>query len=168
MISLNKVFLVGHLVRDPDLRYTPAGTPVSEFRMSVSDNYVTHAGDRRSRTSYIDVVSWRKLAETCADYLSKGSPVFVEGRLEQDSWENSEGHRRSRIRVVAYTVQFLDRDALKQGSRPMGAIEGGGRIVSDVTTSGRFAPVTEEDYGPGSRGDLDDIDSGEDDFGNRR
>ncbi len=166
MISLNKVFLIGNLARDPDLRYTPNGTPVTEFRMAVSDTYVTGSGDKRDRVCFVDVVSWRRLAESCAKYLQAGSPVFVEGRLEQDTWETSGGQRRSRIRVVAYTVQFIDRELVRQSSRMSAVMDGAGPVVTDVTTSGRFAPVTDEDYRPGNRGDLDDLDT-DDDFENQ-
>jgi len=155
MISLNKVFLVGNLARDPDLRYTPSGTPVAEFRLAVSDTYYTSNGEKRDRTCFIDVVSWRRLAESCGNHLQKGSPVFVEGRLEQDNWETSDGQKRSRIRVVAYTVQFI-RQPHERHSERAGIIEGAGEVVSDVTTSGRFAPLpSDEDIRIGDKGDLD-------------
>lgn len=164
MLTLNKVFLVGNLTRDPDLRYTPSGTPVAEFRIAVTDTYITSSGEKRDRTCFIDVVSWRKLAESCGSFLVKGSPVFIEGRLEQDSWETSDGQRRSRIRVVAYTVQFIRREPDRAGSgRAMGIIDGAGEVVSDVTTSGRFAPIpTDDDISIGDRRDLnlDDLDNG--------
>lgn len=163
MITLNKVFIVGNLVRDPDLRYTPSGTPVSEFRLAVSDTYTTSNGERRDRTCFIDVVSWRKLAESCGEYLSKGSPVFVEGRLEQDTWQTPDGQKRSRIRVVAYSVQFIRREVertlsgrQKQTSEPTGT-------VTDTTKSGRLAPTPEDDIRPGDSRDLDDLDSYDDD-----
>ncbi len=116
MITLNKVFLVGNLARDPDLRHTPSGTSVTEFRLAVSDSYTTSTGEKHERTCFIDVVSWRKLAESCAEYLKKGSPVFVEGRLEQDTWETPDGQKRSRIRVVAYSVQFIRREVERSAS----------------------------------------------------
>lgn len=132
MITLNKVFLVGNLARDPDLRHTPSGTPVTEFRMAVSDSYTTSAGEKHDRTCFIDVVSWRKLAESCAEYLKKGSPVFVEGRLEQDTWTTGDGQRRSRIRVVAYSVQFIRREVERSASgRHIRIVEKGGNTVRD-------------------------------------
>jgi single-strand DNA-binding protein len=157
MITMNKVFLVGNLARDPDLRYTPTGTPVSEFRVAVSESYMTANGERRDRTCFIDIVTWRRLAEDCANCLVKGSPVFIEGRLEQDSWETTDGQKRSRIRVVAYTVQFMRR---RSGSGHHEAIMDAGeaQTVSDVTASGRFAPVPMEDDAPmGDKRDLDDL-----------
>lgn len=157
MITLNKVFLVGNLVRDPDLRYTPSGTPVAEFRMAVSDSYTTSAGERKDRTCYIDVVSWRKLAESCGDYLVKGSPVFVEGRLEQDTWETPDGQKRSRIRVVAYSVQFIRRETERSLSgRHMRVLETPGDTVMDATASGRFPPPPDDEGASGAR-DLEDL-----------
>ena len=137
MITLNKVFLVGNLARDPDLRHTPSGTPVTEFRLAVSDSYTTSSGDKHDRTCFIDVVCWRKLAESCAEYLTKGSPVFVEGRLEQDTWTTGEGQRRSRIRVVAYSVQFIRREVERSASgRHIRVVEKGGDTVRDDSDSG--------------------------------
>jgi single-strand DNA-binding protein len=158
MITMNKVFLVGNLARDPDLRYTPSGTPVAEFRLAVSDTYITSSGEKRDRTCFIDVVSWRKLAESCGNFLTKGSPVFVEGRLEQDSWETNDGQKRSRIRVVAYTVQFIRREHDRaSGQHPIIDHEQTD-MVSDVTHSGRFAPVpADDDVGIGDKRDLDDL-----------
>lgn len=154
MISLNKVFLVGKLARDPDLRYTPAGTPVTEFRLAVQDTYYTSNGERRGRTCFVDVVCWRRLAESCGNFLVRGSPVFVEGRLELDSWETAEGVKRNRIRVMAYTVQFIRQGEDREGEGKMGVING--EVISDVTKSGRFAPLpNDEDIRIGDRRDLD-------------
>ncbi|MCA8940488.1 MAG: single-stranded DNA-binding protein [Planctomycetes bacterium] len=159
MITLNKVFLVGNLARDPQLRYTPSGTPVAEFRLAVSDTYVTSSGDKKDRTCFIDVVSWRKLAESCGSYLTKGSPVFVEGRLEQDTWETNDGQKRSRIRVVAYSVQFIRRESERTQSGRQGAVgDGGFGVVTDVSKSGRLAPTpSDEDFDDDGGDDLDDF-----------
>lgn len=160
MITLNKVFLVGNLARDPDLRYTPSGTPVAEFRLAVSDTYVTSSGDKKDRTCFIDVVSWRKLAESCGNYLTKGSPVFVEGRLEQDTWETNDGQKRSRIRVVAYSVQFIRRenDRSASGRQQTIPLEEGVGIFTDVSKSGRFAPPVDDDDADIRIGDRRDLD----------
>ncbi|MCF6228981.1 MAG: single-stranded DNA-binding protein [Planctomycetes bacterium] len=162
MITLNKVFLVGNLARDPDLRHTPSGTAVTEFRLAVSDSYTSSSGEKRDRTCFIDVVSWRRLAESCADYLKKGSPVFVEGRLEQDTWTTKEGQRRSRIRIVAYSVQFIRREVETSASgRHIQVTESGGHTVNDINdddlapppNSARFDPV--EDVGDSTTLDED-------------
>ena len=110
MLSLNKVFLIGNLTRDPRLRTTPSGISVGEFSIAVNDTYSTSAGERRERTVFVDIVVWKRLAENCFRFLKKGRAVLVEGRLEQDTWEDREtGQRRSRLRVVAQNVTFLYR-----------------------------------------------------------
>ncbi len=159
MITLNKVFLVGNLARDPDLRHTPSGTPVTEFRLAVSDSYTTSAGDKHDRTCFIDVVSWRKLAESCAEYLKKGSPVFVEGRLEQDTWTTGEGQRRSRIRVVAYSVQFIRREVERSASgRHIHVVEKGGNTIRDIDDGDDLAePPVREDTGHNVEDVGDDV-----------
>src|SRR5690606_22918798 len=144
MITLNKVFLVGNLARDPDLRHTPSGTPVTEFRLAVSDSYTTSSGEKHDRTCFIDVVSWRKLAESCAEYLKQGSPVFVEGRLEQDTWTTGDGQRRSRIRVVAYSVQFIRREVERSASgRHIRIVEKGGNTIHDDSAGGMEDDLSE-------------------------
>ena len=110
MLSLNKVFLIGNLTRDPRLRTTPSGISVGEFSIAVNDTYTTSTGERRERTVFVDIVVWKRLAENCYRFLSKGRAALVEGRLEQDTWEDREtGQRRSRLRVVAQNVTFLYR-----------------------------------------------------------
>ena len=162
MITLNKVFLVGNLARDPDLRHTPSGTPVAEFRMAVSDTYTTSTGEKRDRTCFIDVVAWRRLAESCGDYLTKGSPVFVEGRLEQDTWETNDGQKRSRIRVVAYSVQFIRRETHRSASGRQESVDPStgfsGEVVVDTTKSGRMAPTPDDADKIVNSRDLDDLD----------
>lgn len=107
MASLNSVILVGNLTRDPELRSIPSGTHVLEMGMAISDNYRNKAGETVESTCFVDVVVWGRQAENCAKYLNKGSPVLVEGRLQYEQWETKEGEKRSRLRVVAFRVQFL-------------------------------------------------------------
>ncbi|MBZ0135160.1 MAG: single-stranded DNA-binding protein [Planctomycetes bacterium] len=157
MITLNKVFMVGNLARDPDLRHTPSGTPVTEFRLAVSDSYTSSNGEKHDRTCFIDVVSWRKLAESCAEYLKKGSPVFVEGRLEQDTWTTSEGQRRSRIRVVAYSVQFIRREVERSESgRHIRIVEKGGNTVRDDNDSSDDDDLSEPPHRNETGNDYDE------------
>jgi single-strand DNA-binding protein len=105
--SLNKVFLMGNLTRDPELRYIPSGTAVCEFGLAMNREYQDRtSGERKEDVCFVDVVVWAKQAETCNQYLSKGRSVFVEGRLQYEQWEK-EGAKRSRLRVVADRVQFL-------------------------------------------------------------
>ncbi|MFH1406588.1 MAG: single-stranded DNA-binding protein [Candidatus Omnitrophota bacterium] len=107
MANVNCVFLMGNLTRDPELRYLPSGQPVATFTIAVNRVYMSQAGEKKEEVSFVRVVVWGKRAETCNQYLSKGSPVFVEGRLRSRSWEAQDGTKRSAIEVIARNVQFL-------------------------------------------------------------
>ncbi len=107
MASLNKVFIMGNLTRDPELRYVPSGTAVATFTVAVNRVYTSQAGEKKEEVSFIRVVVWGRRAEVCGEYLSKGSPVFVEGRLQSRSWETQDGQKRNTIEVIADNVQFL-------------------------------------------------------------
>lgn len=118
MANLNKVMIIGNLTADPDVRTTPRGTPVTELRLAV--NRVSsgpNEGERREETTFLDVSCWGRLGEIAAQYLAKGRPVFIEGRLQQDTWEDKQtGQRRSRIRIIAENLQLLGgRDGASQG-----------------------------------------------------
>ncbi len=104
---LNRVFLIGRLTRDPELRYTPGGKAVANFTLAVDRNRGGAATEREA--DFIDIVVWEKQAETCANYLNKGRQVLVEGRLQIRSYETQDGQRRKAAEVVAQTVRFLDR-----------------------------------------------------------
>ena len=109
MADLNKVFLMGSLTFDPELRRTPGGTAVSELRMVTSRTWMSKDGERREEKLFIDVTVWDRQAENCCQYLRKGSPIHVEGALKMDTWEDkSTGEKRSKIRVHADRVQFLE------------------------------------------------------------
>jgi single-strand DNA-binding protein len=107
MSTLNRVFLMGNLTRDPEVRYTPSGTAVGDLGLAINENYKNKAGEMVESTVFVDVEVWARQAETCAEYLYKGSPVFVEGRLKLDQWTNQQGEKRSKLRVRAERVQFL-------------------------------------------------------------
>lgn len=109
MASLNRVFLIGNLTKAPALRYTPSGTAVTDLGLAINSSYVNKAGEKKDEVCYVDVVTWGRQAETAAEYLTKGSPIFVEGRLQLDSWETGEGDKRSKLRVRATRIQFLGR-----------------------------------------------------------
>lgn len=110
MAELNRVFLIGNLTRDPEVRYIPSGKAVADLRLAVNRRWKSSSGEAREDTCFIDATVWERQAETAAKYLKKGSPVFVEGSLQMDEWE-TEGEKRSRIKVNANRVQFLDRPA---------------------------------------------------------
>ncbi len=109
MSSLNRVYLMGNLTRDPALRHTPSGRAVSDLGIAVSEKYRNKEGDLVERTCFADAVVWGRQAETCCEYLHKGAPVLLEGRLQLDQWETDQGEKRSRLRVCADRVQFLPR-----------------------------------------------------------
>lgn len=115
MASLNRVFLIGNLTKDPTLRYTPGGAAVADLRLAVTSTFASKSGEKKEETCFIDVVTWGRQAETASEYLKKGSPIFVEGRLQFDTWETAEGEKRSRHRVRAAIVQFLGRGEGKGG-----------------------------------------------------
>ena len=121
MANLNKVMIIGNLTADPDVRQTPRGNTVAELRLAV--NRVSsgpNEGERREETTFLDVTCWGRTAEIAGQYLAKGRPVFIEGRLQQDTWEDKQtGQRRSRIRIVAENMQLL-------GSRGDGGGQQGG------------------------------------------
>lgn len=107
--TLNKVFLMGNLTRDPDMKQTPSGDTVAELGLAVSEQFRSRTtGEVREVVTFVDVTVWGKVAENCGQYLSKGRPIFVEGRLVLDTWDDkATGQKRSRLRVRADRVQFL-------------------------------------------------------------
>ncbi len=108
MANLNKVLLMGNLTRDPEVRYTPKGTAVAELGIAVNRVYSGENGEKREEVTFVDVTVWGRTAENVGEYLKKGRPVFVEGRLQLDSWEDKQsGQKRNKLKVVADNVQFL-------------------------------------------------------------
>ncbi len=107
MASFNKVILMGNLTRDPELKQTPSGAKMVELGLAVSENWRDKSGQPREVTCFVDVVVWDRLAELCQQYLAKGRPVLVEGRLQMDEWKNQQGEKRSKLRVRAENVKFL-------------------------------------------------------------
>ena len=106
MATLNRVFLIGNLTRDPEVRYLPSGKAVAELRMAISRRFKSATGEEREETCFVTVVVWGRQAETCGQYLSKGSALFVDGRLQYEEWEK-DGQKSSRMRVVAERTQFI-------------------------------------------------------------
>jgi single-strand DNA-binding protein len=124
---LNKVILIGRLTRDPELRYTQNGTAVANFTVAVDRPFTNQEGQREA--DFIRVATWQKLAETCANYLSKGRLVAVEGRLQVRSYEILGGQRRQAAEVVAETVRFLDRARDGQEPKPDATDANGGNAL---------------------------------------
>ncbi|MBA2435307.1 MAG: single-stranded DNA-binding protein [Chthoniobacterales bacterium] len=108
MANFNKVLLMGNLTRDPEVRYTPKGTAVAELGIAVNRIYSGENGEKREEVTFVDVTVWGRTAENVGEYLKKGRPVFIEGRLQLDSWEDkTSGQKRNKLKVVADNVQFL-------------------------------------------------------------
>jgi single-strand DNA-binding protein len=108
MASLNKVLLIGNLTRDPDVRYTPKGTAVADVSMAINRVWTNDSGQRQEETIFVDVTLWGRQAEIAQQYLHKGRPLFVEGRLQMDTWEDKQtGQKRSKLKIVAENIQLL-------------------------------------------------------------
>src|SRR3982751_4776829 len=132
MASFNKVILLGNLTRDPEVRYTPKGTAVTELGMAVNRVYTAENGEKREETTFVDVTLWGRTAEIAGEYLKKGRPVFIEGRLQLDTWDDKQsGQKRSKLKVVGEGLQLL-------GGRPGGG--GGDDEGSGGSRSSRPAP----------------------------
>lgn len=105
--GLNKVMIIGHLGRDPEMRYTPSGRPVTTFSVATSRSWSTVDGERHQETEWFNVVAWGNLAEICKQYLSKGQQVYIEGRLQTRKWEDKEGNKHSSVEIVANEMMML-------------------------------------------------------------
>ena len=143
MASLNKVMLIGNLTRDPEVRYTPTGSAVADLGIAVNRTYVTDSGEKMQETTYVDVVVWSRLAELAAQYLHKGRAVFIEGRLQMDTWEDkASGQKRTKLRVVADNLQFLDskRDGAGGGVAGFGCLPDAVGAPPDRLHAGAYRP----------------------------
>ena len=137
MANLNKVMIIGNLVADPEVRTTPRGNAVTELRLAVNRmSSGPNDGERREETTFLDVTCWGRTAEIAGQYLAKGRPVFIEGRLQQDTWEDKQtGQRRSKIRIVAENMQLL-----------------GGRDGAAPQQQGGYQQRSNNNYGGGQGG----------------
>ncbi len=127
MASFNKVFLMGNLTRDPELRYTASGAGVASFGLAVNRKY-KQGDDWKEEVCFIDITVWGKQGENCTEYLNKGSAVFLEGRLQFRTWETDDGQKRSKLDVVANNVQFLPNSGSGQAPMGMDPQEGGDSV----------------------------------------
>ena len=121
---LNKCMIIGNLGADPEMRYTANGNAVTTFRVATSRSYNSAEGERREETEWFSVVTWNRLAETCAQYLTKGRQVYVDGRMQTRSWEGQDGQKRYRTELIAETVKFLGNrsDSPAEGLAPSMAV----------------------------------------------
>lgn len=130
MSNFNRVILMGRLTRDPELRYIPSGMAVSEIGLAVSDRRKNNKGEWVEETTFVEVTLWGRTAEVVNEYLSKGSPIFIEGRLKFDQWE-TDGQKRSKLRVVGERMQFVGG---REGGGGQGS-RGGGRPAQNYDES---------------------------------
>ena len=151
MANLNKVMLIGNLTRDPELRYTPKGTAVAELGLAVNRVRNNDQGERIEETTFIDVTLWARQAELAQQYLGKGRPVYIEGRLQMDTWDDkTTGQKRSKLKVVGENMQFLSDG------------RGGGQPRGEGSSSGQQSspPAPQRQGGSPAAGEFDD-DGGE-------
>src|ERR1700678_1732744 len=124
MANLNKVMLIGNLTRDPEIKYTPKGTAIADIGLAVNRNYTTESGEKREEVTFIDVTLWGRVAEIVGEYCKKGRPLFVEGRLQLDTWDDKQtGQKRSKLKVVGDNIQLL---GSREGGGGGGQSGGGG------------------------------------------
>jgi single-strand DNA-binding protein len=154
--GLNKVMIIGNLGKDPEMKYTPQGTPITTFSVAVSRTRKGSDGQVIDETEWFRVVAWERLAETCNEYLRKGSKVFIEGRLQTRKYTGQDGQERQIVEVVAQEMQMLDSRQQGQG----GYEEGG----SGYRNNDRPAPQRGGSSGGGSSSGYDDTDMDVDDI----
>jgi single-strand DNA-binding protein len=139
MASYNRVLLLGNCTRDPEIRYTPKGTAVAELGLAVNRVFTAENGEKREEVTFVDVTLWGRQAEVAGEYLKKGRPVFIEGRLQMDTWDDKQtGQKRSKLKVVAEGMQLL-------GGRPEGSEGGGGSSRPSGSGSSRPAPAQKKE-----------------------
>lgn len=139
--GLNKVMIIGHLGRDPEMRYTPSGRPVTTFTVATSRSWNTADGERHTETEWFNIVTWGNLAEICKQYLTKGQQVYIEGRLQTRRWEDKEGVKHSTVEVVASEMMMLgERREVNHGQA--------GEVVSAESEEEIENPAESEDEFP--------------------
>lgn len=108
MPNLNKIMLIGNLTRDPEIKHTQKGTPIASFAIAINRSYTTESGEKREDVTFVDIEAYGRIAEIIGQYCRKGRPLFIEGRLRVDTWDDKEtGQKRSRMKVVAESIQLL-------------------------------------------------------------
>ena len=133
-MSVNKVILLGRLGQDPELKYTPGGSPVCNFSLATTESWTDKSGQKQEKTEWHRVVVWGKLAELCNQYLAKGLQAFLEGRLQTRSWDDKDGNKRYTTEILASTVQFI------------GGPSANANQNSNVYTSYSQAPAPAQEY----------------------
>src|ERR1051325_3261507 len=151
MASFNKVILVGNLTRDPELRYTPKGTAIAKFGLAVNRVWTNEAGEKKEEATFVDIDVFGRTAENVAQYMRKGSPLLVEGRLRLDQWDDKQtGQKRSKLGVVAEAVQFLGSPRGEGGGAP----SSGTRHSAPASAPAPEAPPPAEAEAPATEDDV--------------
>jgi single-strand DNA-binding protein len=135
MLGVNKVILIGRLGRDPELRYTPGGQAVASFTIATSERWTDKNGQRQERTEWHNIVAWSKLAELANQYLKKGSPAYIEGKITTRSWDDRDGNKKYKTEIIANTIQFLGSGGGAGASEAISgqdAVPAAGGVVPDV------------------------------------
>lgn len=154
MAGVNKVILVGNLGADPEVRYTPSGQPVANFRIATSESWMDKAGQKQERTEWHRIVAWGKLAELCGEYLAKGRQVYVEGKLQTRQWDDRDGNKKFSTEIQAQQITFLGgRDGAPRG-------EGGGGNFARGNSGGQGGRPSGGGGSEGGGGGDDNFDYG--------
>lgn len=135
MSSLNKIMLIGNLGRDPEIRYTPEGTPVANFSIATSENWTDKSGTRQEHTEWHNIVAWNRLADLCQKYLAKGRQVYIEGRVRTREWNDRDGNKRRTTEVIATQMVLL-------GGRSQGTDAG----IQPMETATRATSEKEDNF----------------------
>ena len=145
MASFNKVILLGNLTRDPEVRYTPKGSAVTDLGIAVNRQYTLENGEKREEVTFVDVTFWGRTAEVAGEYLKKGRPIFIEGRLQLDTWDDKQsGQKRSKLKVIGETMQMLGGPRGGGSSAEDGA-EVGGRTAKPSAPPKSTVPAGPDD-----------------------
>lgn len=153
MATLNKVFLVGNLTRDPEVSYLPSGKALAKIRMAINHKYKTSTGEERDETCYVNVVVWGKQGEACGQFLAKGSPLLVEGRLKYDEWEK-DGQKFNRLEVVADRTQFIGAPRRNAEYSDAADVTPGEGRPAQVARGGAVSPAAGEEQAAGDDDNL--------------
>lgn len=157
MASLNKVMLIGNLTRDPELRVTPKGTAICQFGLAVNRTFKDESGATRDETTFVDIEAWGKQGETVAKYCAKGRPLFVEGRLKLDTWDDkTTGQKRSKMKVVLENFQFLGGRDGNEGGASRAASHGGDDGVDQTIERHTPPPRTPSRPAPPPQDNIDE------------
>jgi single-strand DNA-binding protein len=152
MANVNKVILIGNVTRDPEVKFTSKGSAVTDIGLAINRNYTLDNGEKREETTFVDVELWGRLAEIAGEYAKKGRPIYVEGRLRMDTWEDkTSGQKRSRMKVVGENIQLLGSRA-EGGGRPS---SGGGEYESHEAPAPRRTAPPASRPAPSSEPDDD-------------